>query len=82
MFKFDFLITWKAHQIVELFISNIILDIEGKRLGIVYKFIKKSSLYFLSTKGSIHSWGTKQGKNNLRTFIELLFTNNIYMKQT
>jgi len=27
--------------------------------------------------GSIHGWGTKKGKKDLRT----VFTNNIYMKQ-
>jgi hypothetical protein len=32
--------------------------------------------------GSIHRWGTKKGKKGLKDFLELLFTNNICMKQT
>jgi len=32
--------------------------------------------------GSIHGWGTKKRKKELKDFLELIFTNNIYMKQT
>jgi hypothetical protein len=31
--------------------------------------------------GFIHSWGTKKGKKEFKEFLDLLFTNNIYMKQ-
>jgi hypothetical protein len=31
--------------------------------------------------GSIDNWGTKKGKKD-KDFLELLFTHNIYMKQT
>jgi hypothetical protein len=30
---------------------------------------------------SIHGWGTKNGKKKLKDFLELVFTNNINMKQ-
>jgi hypothetical protein len=32
--------------------------------------------------GSIHSRGTKKRKKQLKDFLKLIFTNNIYMKQT
>ncbi len=32
--------------------------------------------------GSIHDWGTKKGKKDFKDFLKLLFTHNIYMKQS
>ncbi len=31
--------------------------------------------------GLIHDWGSKKRKKDSRTFVGLLFANNIYMKQ-
>jgi hypothetical protein len=38
-------------------------------------------IIFLSINRSIHDWGTKKMKNDSKTFVGLLFTNNIYLKQ-
>jgi hypothetical protein len=32
-------------------------------------------------KGLIHSWGSKKRKKDSKTFVGLLFANNIYLKK-
>ncbi len=57
-------------------------------INVILKTIKfgDSVMWFpkgskIHLRGFIHSWGSRKRKNDSRTFMGLIFANNIYLKQ-